>query len=97
VKVLWLPEALVDLERVFDFLLARDAGAAERAVRAIESGADRLMEFPEIGQPLGDGTWRRELFIRFGAGGFVLRYRIHRDQAVILRLWHSRESRGQGG
>jgi hypothetical protein len=34
------------------------------------------------------------LFVAFGAGAYVLRYRI--DQAgspVVIRVWHSRESR----
>jgi plasmid stabilization system protein ParE len=93
-RILWLPEALVDLERLYDFLVERDPEAAERAIRTIEDGADRLGELPELGRPMDDDTGRRELFVPFGAGAYVFRYRLHQDTVVILRVWHSREERG---
>ncbi len=93
-KVLWLPEALADLERLYDFLQAKDAAAAERALGVIETGADRLLQYPRIGQPMDDDSERRQLFLPFGGGSYVLRYRLHRDSVVILRVWHSREDRG---
>lgn len=43
-----------------------------------------------------DDTGRRELFIPFGVGFYVLRYKIvGEDCAVIVRVWHSRESRNE--
>jgi plasmid stabilization system protein ParE len=92
-RIFWLPEALADLERVYDFLIEKDPAAAERAVRTIESGADRLAEFPEIGRPMGDDTGRRELFVPLGAGAYVLRYRLYHDTVFVIRVWHSREER----
>ena len=92
-RVLWLAESLDDLERLYEFLLEKDPTAAERAIRAIGAGADRLVDFPEIGRPMADETKRRELFIPFGAGAYVLRYHMHGDAVVIIRVWHSREAR----
>lgn len=92
-RVFWLPEALADLERLHDFLVEKDPAAAERAIRTIEGGADSLVEFPELGRPMGDETGRRELFVSFGASAYVLRYRIHHDTVFIMRVWHSREER----
>lgn len=92
-RVFWLPEAVIDLERLYDFLVDKDPAAAERAVRTIEGGADRLVEFPNLGRPIGDDTSRRELFIPFGASAYVLRYRIYQDTVFIIRVWHSRETR----
>ena len=92
-KVVWLPEALADLERLYDFLVDKDPAAAARAMRTIDSGADSLEAFPELGRPIGDDTGRRELFVPFGAGAYVLRYRIHHNTVVIIRVWHSREER----
>lgn len=91
--VAWLPEAVDDLERVHEFLHERDRAAAARALRLIERAAVQLAELPEVGQPMGDGTGRRQLFVRFGAGAYVLRYRVHYDDIVIIRVWHSREAR----
>lgn len=92
-RVFWLPEAVVDLERLYDFLVDKDPAAAERAVRTIEGGADSLVEFPELGRPMDDDTNRRELFVPFGVSAYVLRYRIHQDTVFIIRVWHSREAR----
>ena len=91
--VRWLEPALDDVRRLYDFLLDRDPAAAGRAARAIRAGADRLLDSPEIGRPLADGTGRRELVIPFGAGAYVLRYRIHDDTVVVIRVWHGREDR----
>jgi len=93
VKLSWLPEALGDIERLYSFLLEQDALAAERAMRTISSSADKPVDLPEIGRPMGDDTGRRELIIPFGAGAYILRYRLHRDVVVIIRVWHSREAR----
>ena len=90
---IWLPQAQADIQRLYDFLLERDPGAAERAIRAIQLGAQRLLEFPRIGRRMDDDTERRELYVPFGAGAYVLRYRIHEDTIVVIRVWHSREER----
>ena len=91
--VRWLPAALDDIRRLYDFLLDKAPAAAGRAARAIRAGADRLVDSPEIGRPLADRTDRRELVIPFGAGAYVLRYRIHDDKVVVIRVWHNREAR----
>ena len=92
-RVLWLPEALDDVGRLCGFLIERDALAAERATRTISSSADKLQDVPLIGRPMGDETERREFVVPFGGGAYVLRYRVHQDAVVIIRVWHSRETR----
>jgi plasmid stabilization system protein ParE len=93
VTLLWLPEALKDVERLYGFLLEKDPAAAERAVRLISSSAGSLEDLPEIGRPMNDDTGRRELVVPFGAGAYVIRYRIHDETVVIIRVWHAREAR----
>ncbi len=92
-RLVWLPEARDDVQRLYDFLIDKDPRAAERAVRAIQLGAERLQEQPRIGHRMDDDTERRELFIPFGVGAYVLRYRIHDEFLVVIRVWHSREAR----
>jgi plasmid stabilization system protein ParE len=49
---------------------------------------------PRLGRPMPDETGRRELFIAFGAGAYVLRYVLEGDdKIVVIRVRHSRESR----
>jgi plasmid stabilization system protein ParE len=92
-RLVWLPEAQADIQRLYNFLRERDPRAAERAIRAIQLGAQRLLEFPHLGHRMDEETERREVSVPFGAGAYVLRYRIHDETMVVLRVWHSREAR----
>lgn len=68
--------------------------AAARAARVILDGGDRLQASPLLGRPMSDDTPRRELFLPFGAGSYVLRYILEKpDRVVIVRVWHNREDR----
>jgi plasmid stabilization system protein ParE len=92
-RVRWLPEAWQDIQRLYDFLLNQDPDAAGRAVDVLLTGADRLVEMPEIGRPMGDDTGRREFYLPFGTSAYVLRYIINSEAVVIIRVWHCREHR----
>ena len=89
----WLPEAQNDIQRLHEFLHEKNAEAAQRMVNTILDGADKLLSFPEIGKPLNDELKRRELFLSFGGGSYVLRYRLDGENIVVIRVWHSRELR----
>jgi plasmid stabilization system protein ParE len=92
-RLVWLPEAQADIQRLYNFLRERDPRAAERAIRAMQLGAQRLLEFPHLGRRIDDETERREVSVPFGAGAYILRYRMHDETIVVLRVWHSREGR----
>lgn len=93
-EVKWLPDALADIERLYAFLRDKNQDAAARAAATILEGAKLLENSLHTGRPMSDDTGRRELFISFGAGAYVLRYRLEKeDIAVVLRVWHSREER----
>ena len=93
-RITWLPDALADVERIYAFLHEKSPDAAARAARVILDGAGLLKSIPEIGRPMDDDTGRRELVLSFGAGSFVLRYMWdRRDTIVVIRVWHSKESR----
>ena len=93
-RLRWLPETREDIRRLFEFLVHKDPVAAERAMALIGKGADNLLDMPEIGWPMGDNSERRELYLPFGAGSYVLRYRLETDAVVVIRVWHNRERRG---
>ena len=94
-QVVWLPEALEDAERLRLFLEDKSLTAAARAGQVLQDGAKLLATFPEAGHPMNDGTDRRELFMPFGSGGYVLRYITDKQTVVIIRAWHSREERNE--
>jgi plasmid stabilization system protein ParE len=62
-EVIWLPEALADVQRLRLFLDDKNPTAAGRV---LQDGAKLLASFPEAGYPMNDGTDRRELFLLFG-------------------------------
>lgn len=93
-QVVWLPEALQDIQRLHAFLADKNPAAAHNAVLCIQAAGRQLENFPEIGRPMRDGSQRREVFAAFGAGAYVLRYRLNaQGQAVVIRVWHTREWR----
>lgn len=94
-RVDWLPEALDDVERLYEFLSGKDTEAASCCVTIILEGAEQLRATPRIGRPMPDESGRRELCMAFGAGAYVLRYMIDSPgNVIIVRVWHSRGFRG---
>jgi plasmid stabilization system protein ParE len=90
----WLPEALEDVGRLYEFLRDKDKQAADECILTVLDRTKLLKGSPRLGRPMPDETGRRELFIAFGAGAYVIRYRLEDTETVtIIRVWHSRESR----
>jgi plasmid stabilization system protein ParE len=90
----WLPEAQADLARLIEFLREKNPDAAARAAQTILDGANLLLTSPRLGRPMPDKTQRRELFIPFASGAYILRYMLDQDDTpVIIRVWHDREQR----
>jgi plasmid stabilization system protein ParE len=93
-KLKWLPEALEDAERLHAFLRSKDVAAADKCITTILDGARLLKISPHLGRPMADGLRQRELFMSFGAGAYVLRYKLEDSETVVIvRVWHSREDR----
>lgn len=91
--MIWTPEALQDIRRCHRFLAAKNPAAAARAVGAIREGVRILDAHPGAGRPVErmDPAFREGL-IGFGDSGYVVLYRLHEGQAVILAVRHQREA-----
>lgn len=92
-KVRFTLEAEEDLLRLYDFLLVKDLGAAERALAAIEEAA-RLLQFSPFScrKVVRGNPFLRELVIPFGSAGYVALYEIEGRQIVtVLAVRHQRE------
>jgi plasmid stabilization system protein ParE len=92
-EIVWLPEAVRDVMRLRDFIRNKNQAAARRAATRIKEATQILTDNPEAGRPVEDLLSFRDLFIAFGAGNYVLRYREDGARIVIVRIWHSREER----
>lgn len=93
-EIKWLPEAVSDLHRLHTFLQEHDQKAADNASGCILKGVKLLKVTPRLGRPMSDDVDRREHFMSFGAGAYVIRYRFEGDNcAIVIRIWHSKENR----
>lgn len=93
-NVVWRERAATDIVRLRGFLSDKDTQAAQRALRVIYGGGELLATHPKIGRPISDGSYRRELFLAFGSGFYVIRYFLDiNNTVVIVRVWHSKENR----
>ena len=93
-KIDWLPDALDDIQRLYEFLYEQNPESAKQASISILRGANILIHSPRLGRPMPDETGRREIFVAFGAGAYVLRYKLlNENSVVIIRVWHSKENR----
>ncbi|MEO6842477.1 MAG: type II toxin-antitoxin system RelE/ParE family toxin [Bradyrhizobium sp.] len=88
------PDAIEDIERLRNFLEQKSPDAARRAMATIFAAIERLTEFPNLGMSTGDADIR-QIVIRFGASGYIVRYAILAESKDILitRIWHGRETR----
>ena len=91
-QVIYVDEALLDLERLFDFVAEEDLEAATSAVRYIREAVELLERHPMIGRPAEHGM--RELVISYGKSGYVALYEFVETDDVVLvfALRHQRES-----
>src|SRR3981189_900276 len=91
--LLW-PDAVEDVGRRRTFLDQTNPGAARRALALIWTAIERLHEFSALGMQTEDADVR-QIVIRFGTRGDIVRYTIISETADILvtRVWHGREAR----
>ncbi len=91
-RLIWAPEALQDLARLHGFLVESNPAAASRAIKTIREGVRVLRDSPGIGRPVaGLDLAFRERLVAFGAGVYVVRYRVDDRAVVLLAVRHGRE------
>ena len=91
-QLIWSPQALSDVQRLYRFLASKNLDAAKRAVKAIRQGVSVLGHQPGVGRPMEDMEPQyREWLVEFGDSGYVLLYRLAADDVVILAVRHQRE------
>lgn len=81
-----------DLERIVEFLVARDVDDLTQRIGDIFDAIELLKRHPLIGRPADPP--RRELVIGRGSRGYVARYRYDEldDEVVVLALRAQREA-----
>ncbi|NCS65554.1 MAG: addiction module toxin RelE [Hydrogenophilales bacterium CG03_land_8_20_14_0_80_62_28] len=85
------PRALLDMERLTDFLQDDDADTARETIPTLLRGLSILKEHPLIGRKAEAGL--RELVIARGRAGYLALYDfdVANDTAIVQTIRHQRE------
>ena len=90
-RIRYAPKAVVDFDRIVDFLTESGAGSPEGVGESVVEAIEILAQHPMIGRPADSGL--RELVISRGKSGYVALYRfdVATDTVTILAMRHQRE------
>lgn len=91
-RLVWSAEASRDIDDLYRFLRVKSAPAADRALSAIQTATDMLVEYPMAGRSaplLGPDV--RQLPVHFSSSGYLIRYRIIADTIQIIHVRHMRQ------
>lgn len=92
-RLKWARQAAADVQRLYQFLLPKNADAARRAATAIRGGVRILAHQPHLGRAVEDlDPEFREWLIDFGDSGYVVRYHVAADEVTILAIRHQKEA-----
>jgi plasmid stabilization system protein ParE len=83
-----------DLRWLYSFLAEKDAGAAVRALEAIEVALLTVENFPEMYRYANEESELRELVFEFGSSGYIALYFWDEilDVVIVLAVKHQLEN-----
>ena len=91
-RLIWTPSALLDVQRLYRFLVVKNPDAARRAVKAIRQGVKVLEQQPRVGRPVEEmDNEYRDWIIDFGDSGYVARYRVDPQFVSVLAIRRPKE------
>ncbi len=93
-KLIYARRVDADLERLHAFIATESRRNAARAIARILKGLRNLEDLPDLGKEIDEGV--RQLVLRHGKSGYVIRYRVLDDAILITRIWHGREDQPKG-
>ncbi len=85
-RVVWSPQARLDLREIYLYLAADNPAAASALQARIKQGVELLRANPHIGRP-GRVTGTRELVISGTA--YIVPYQIRNKRLELLRVYHT--------
>ena len=92
-RLIWTPQALADVQRLYRFLSPKNETAARLAIKTIRTGIAILAHQPEAGRPVDDMKPEfREWLIDFGNSGYITLYHFDGVTATILAVRHQKEA-----
>ncbi|GAC1335769.1 MAG: hypothetical protein NVSMB26_21060 [Beijerinckiaceae bacterium] len=91
-KVVFTPEAILNLRHISSYLRARNPVAAKAVRRAIRKSADTLGKFPELGRRQLNADVRKLVVPRYG---YLMYFKVYadKDEVRILFIQHPKQHR----
>lgn len=91
-KLLYSPEALDDLDEIWDYILSElgNAIAAENTVARIMNDIELLCDFPESGTPLQAISRFPTAYRSIVSGNYRVFYSIKKETVYIVRILYGR-------
>lgn len=91
-RVVYTADAVEDLERLRAFIAEHDPAAAGRVAAELVQRVEQLQAFPLMGRPV---VWapEPESLRDMVFGRYVVRYSVHTETLIVLRIWHELEDR----
>ena len=91
-QLIWSPQALLNVQRLYRLLVLKHQDSVKRAVTAIRQGVKVLSLQPGMGRPVPELEPEfRDWIIDFGDSGYVARYRLDEQHVIILAVRHQKE------
>lgn len=90
-NLFYTPEAINDLQRLKSFIEIKNPLAAKKASLNLREGIDKLVAFPKIGLPVSKAP-NPEVILDLYVSSYTVRYLIHNQTIIILRIWHNKEN-----
>lgn len=84
-ELVWLDEALQDLDEIGSYIALDNPQAAENVVRRIVEAVSMLSWHPKVGRLTSDGDTRR---LTIAGTPYIAFYRL-RERAEILAIFHT--------
>ena len=91
-QLVWTPSALNDVQRLYNFLKAKDTELAMLAAKTIREGVQVLSANPQLGRLFDDlDADYREWPIPFGKSGYLVLYHFNGNEVAVLAVKHQKE------
>lgn len=91
-RLVYSQEAVADLVRLRTFIAEKDPSAASRVAAELIARIGHLCLFPHMGHGVAQAP-EPDVVRDMVFGNYVVRYSIHAEALVVLRIWHHYENR----
>ncbi|MDX1757176.1 MAG: type II toxin-antitoxin system RelE/ParE family toxin [Marinobacter sp.] len=89
-KLVYTEEAVADLKRLREFIAIHNPSAAARIAAELVGKIELLPDFPKMGSPV-EMAPEPESVRDMIFGKYIVRYSLHSNTIIILRVWHTLE------